>query len=76
MPSIDVLLHAMAAVVHEMEVHSDNLSAPELEQCQREVIGRYSAEGVRRDLTVVAMHQRLINLQLNELEQEAMAVQN
>ena len=35
-----------------------------------------AAEGVRRGLTVVAMHQRLLSLQLDELEQEALAVQN
>ena len=68
MPTLDALLHAMENVIEEMEVHTDNLSDPELEQCQRDVIGRYAAEGVRRGLTVVAMHQRLLSLQLDEME--------
>ena len=70
MPTLDALLHAMELVCEEMEVHSDNLALPEaeLDQCDRAAIGRYAAEGVRRGLTVIAMHQRLLSLQLDEME--------
>ena len=40
----------------------------------REAIGIHAAEGVRRGLTVLALHQRFFNLMLDELE--ALALQN
>ena len=42
----------------------------------RETIGTYAAESVRPGFTVMVLHQRFFNLMLDELEQEALAVQS
>ena len=76
MPSPQPIIHAMTEVNKELQVHFAHLSNPELDASDRETIGTYAAEGMRRGLTLVALHQRLFNLQLDELEQEAMAVQS
>ena len=39
-------------------------------------IGRNVAEGVRRGFTVMVLHQRFFNLMMDQLEQEALAVQS
>ena len=52
------------------------LADHELVGCQRETIGRYASQGVARDFALIALHQLTLNLQLDELEQEALAVQN
>ena len=40
----------------------------------RETIGTFAAEGACLGFTVTVLHQRFFNLQLDELEQEALAV--
>lgn len=52
------------------------LADHELVGCQQETIGRYALQGVSRDFALIALHQLTLNLQLDELEQEALAVQN
>ena len=74
MPSVDPVIAAMIEVNKELETHFTHLSNPELDVVDRETIGIFAAEGVRRGLTLVALHQRLFNLQLDELE--ALALQN
>ena len=74
MPSPQPIIHAMTEVNKELQVHFQHLSNPELDASDRKAIGTCAAEGVRRGLTLVALHQRLFNLQLDE--QEALAVQN
>ena len=44
-----------------------SLPEAELDQCGRAAIGRYAAEGAQ-GLTMIAMHQRLLSLQLDEME--------
>jgi len=67
MPTLDALLHAMGKVNEEMEIHCDNLANPELDQINREVIGRYAAEGVRRGLFTIAIHQQLLAWSMDDL---------
>ena len=52
------------------------LAYHELVGCQHETIGRYALQGVARGFALIALHQLTLNLQLDELEQEALAVQN
>ena len=74
MPSPQPIIHAMTEVNKELVVHFTYLSNPALDGSDRKAIGTYAAEGVRRGLTLVALHQRLFNLQLDELE--ALALQS
>ena len=74
MPSSQSIIHAMTEVNKELETHFTHLSNPELDVVDRETIGIFAAEGVRRGLTLVALHQRLFNLQLDELEALALQI--
>ena len=76
MPSPQAIIHAMTEVNKELETHFTHLSNPELDVVDRETIGIFAAEGVRRGFTVMVLHQRFFNLMLDQLEQEALAVQN
>ena len=76
MPLPQPILNAMVEVNKELQLHFHHLSNPELDVVDRETIGIYAAEGVRRGFTVMALHQRFFNLMLDELEQEALALQN
>ena len=76
MPSVEPVISAMIEVNRELETHFTHLSNPELAASYRKAIGTCAAEGVRRGLTLIALHQRLFNMQLDELEKEALAVQN
>ena len=74
MPSVDPVINAMIQVNRELETHFHHLASPALGASDRKAIGTNAAEGVRRGLTLVALHQRLFNLQLDELE--TLALQN
>ena len=74
MPSPQPIIHATTEVNKELQVHFHHLSDPGLDAANRKAIGTHAAEGVRRSLTLVALHQQLLNLQLDELE--ARALQN
>ena len=76
MPSVEPVISAMIEVNRELETHFTHLSNPELDSSDRKAIGTCATEGVRRGLTLIALHQRLFNMQLDELEKEALAVQN
>ena len=76
MPSPQPILNAMVEVNKELEVHFTHLSTPELDASDRKAIGTCAAEGGRRGFTVMVLHQRFFNLMLDELEREALAVQN
>ena len=76
MPSPQPILNAMVEVNKELQVHFTHLSNPELDASDRKAIGTCAAEGVRRGFTVMVLHQRFFNLMLDELEREALAVQN
>ena len=74
MPSVDPVISAMIEVNRELETHFTHLASPGLGASDRKAIGTCAAEGVRRGFTLVALHQRILNLQLDELE--ALALQN
>ena len=74
MPSVDPVISAMIEVNKELQVHFHHLASPGLDASDRKAIGTNAAEGVRRGLTLVALHQQLLNLQLDELE--ALALQS
>ena len=76
MPSVEPVISAMIEVNRELETHFTHLSNPELDASDRKAIGTCAAEGVRRGLILIALHQRLFNMQLDELEKEALAVQS
>ena len=76
MPSVEPVISAMIEVNKELQVHFTQLSNPELDVVDRETIGIFAAEVVRRGFTVKVLHQRFFNLMLDQLEHEAMAVQN
>ena len=75
MPSVDPVINAMTEVNKELETHFTHLSNPELDASDRKAIGIHAAEGVRRGFTVMLLHQRFFNLMLDELEEQALAVQ-
>ena len=70
------VISAMIEVNKELQVHFTQLSNPELDASDRKAIGTCAAEGVRRGFTVLVLHQRFFNLMMDELEQEALAVQS
>ena len=74
MPSVEPVISAMIEVNKELQVHFHHLASPGLDASDRKAIGTNAAEGVRRGLTLVALHQQLLNLQLDELE--ALALQS
>ena len=74
MPSVDPVISAMVEVNRELQVHFHHLASPGLGASDRSAIGTNAAESVRRGLTLVALHQRLFNMQLDELE--ALALQS
>ena len=74
MPSLHPIMNAMSEVNRALEIHFTHLSNPELDAADRETIGTFAAESACRGFTVTVLHQRFFNLQLDELEQEALAV--
>ena len=76
MLSVQPMLTAMDAVTAELEVHFHHLAKPQLDASDREAIGARTAESVRRGFTVMALHQLMFNLQLDELEEQALVVHN
>ena len=76
MPSVQPMIAAIDAVIIELATHFTHLATSEQMACQDETIGRCAAKGVARGFALIALHQLTLNLQLDELEQEALAVQN
>ena len=70
------IMHAMNEVNKELTVHFGCLADLSLDPTDCAAIGRNAAEGVRRGFTVMVLHQRFSNLMLDQLEQEALAVQS
>ena len=67
MLSTEPMIEGMAAVLDELEIHFGHLSNPKLNLLDRDAIGRNAAEGVRRGLSVIACHQIVLKVQLDEL---------
>ena len=57
-------------------MHFRHLAKPQLDASDREAIGADTLEGVRCGFTVMALHQLMFNLQLDELEEQALALHN
>ena len=74
--SPEKIMHAMNEVNKELAVHFGCLADLSLDPTDCAATGRNAAEGVRRGFTVMVLHQRFFNLMLDQLEQEALAVQS
>ena len=61
------MIEGMAAVLDELDIHFGHLGNPELNLLDRDAIGRNAAEGVRRGLSVIACHQIVLKVQLDDL---------
>ena len=68
MHSVEPVISAMIEVNRELETPFTHLSDAGLDASDRKAIGTCAAEGLRRGLTLIALHQQLLNLQLDELE--------
>ena len=69
MPSVQPMIDAMDAVNLELATHFTHLADHELVGCQHETIGRYASQGVARGFALMALHQSMLSLQLDELEE-------
>ena len=67
MVSTELMTEGMEAVIDELEIHFGHLSNPKLSLLDRDAIGRNAAEGVRRGLSVIAAHQIVLKVQLDDL---------
>ena len=65
------LTHAMEAVLAELDTHCDCLLIPSLEKDEYLAIQQNLADGVVRGLIVIAIHQKMLELQMDEFFLEA-----
>ena len=63
MPTTAKLTHAMDAVITEMDVHCGCLRITNLEKDEYLAIRQNLAEGCVRGLIVIAIHQKLLQMQ-------------
>ena len=68
MPTTAKLTHAMDAVIAEMDVHCGCLQIPNLEKDEYLAIRQNLADGVVRGLIVIAIHQKTLELRLDDME--------
>ena len=68
MPTTAKLTHAIEAVMDELEVHCDCLRMPHLEKDEYLSIRQNLADGVVRGLIVISIHQKTLELQLDDVE--------
>ena len=66
MPTTAKLTHAMDAVIAEMDVHCGCLRIINLEKDEYLAIRQNLAEGCVRGLIVIAIHQKMLELQVDE----------
>ena len=66
MPTTAKLTHAMDAVIAEMDVHCGCLRTTNLEKDEYLAIRQNLAEGCVRGLIVIAIHQKMLELQVDE----------
>jgi hypothetical protein len=60
------LTHAMEAVLAELDTHCDCLLIPSLEKDEYLAIQQNLADGVVRGLVVISIHQKMLELQMDE----------
>ena len=68
MPTTAKLTHAMDAVIAEMDVHCGCLRTTNLEKDEYLAIRQNLADGVVRGLIVIAIHQKTLELRLDDME--------
>ena len=68
MPTTAKLTHAMKGVIAEMDVHCGCLQIPNLEKDEYLAIRQNLADGVVRGLIVIAIHQKTLELRLDDME--------
>ncbi|MDB4638488.1 hypothetical protein OAE87_00035 [bacterium] len=68
MPTTSKLTFAMNAVIDELEVHCNCLGMSHLEKGEYLSIRQNLADGVVRGLIVISIHQKLLELQLDDIE--------
>jgi hypothetical protein len=66
MPTTAKLTHAMEAVIAEMDVHCGCLRTTNLERDEYLAIRQNLADGVVRGLIVISIHQKMLELQMDE----------
>lgn len=66
MPTTAKLTHAMDAVITEMDVRCGCLRTTNLEKDEYLAIRQNLAEGCVRGLIVIAIHQKMLELQMDE----------
>ena len=66
MPTTAKLTHAMDAVIAEMDVHCGCLRITNLEKDEYLAIRQNLPEGCVRGLIVIAIHQKMLELQVDE----------
>ena len=71
-----LMVEGMEAVLDELDIHFHHLNNSELNLLDRDAIGRNAAEGVRRGLTVIGIHQCVLKVQLDDLLVASFPVQN
>ena len=68
MPTTAKLTHAMEGVIAEMDVHCGCLQIPNLEKDEYLAIRQNLADGVVRGLIVISIHQKTLELRLDDME--------
>lgn len=68
MPTTAKLTHAMEAVLAELDTHCDCLGISNLEKDEYLAIRQNLADGVVRGLIVIAIHQKTLELRLDDME--------
>lgn len=66
MPTTAKLTHAMEAVLAELDTHCECLGMSHLEKDKYLSIRQNLADGVVRGLIVIAIHQKMLQLQMDE----------
>ena len=68
MPTTAKLTHAMEGVIAEIDVHCGCLQITNLEKDEYLAIRQNLAEGCVRGLIVIAIHQKMLELRLDDME--------
>ena len=66
MPTAAKLTHAMEAVLAELDTHCECLGMPHLEKDEYLSIRQNLADGVVRGLVVISIHQKMLELQVED----------
>ena len=70
------MIAAMDVINLELATHFGHLTKPGLMGFQQDAIDGCASRGVARGFALIALHQTMLSLQLDELEEQPLAVQN